>query len=498
MAGDESTSTAASGNIDVTTLINLLQQMQRTQQNNHPDNIDLHLDSFNESAESFTVYIQRLENYLLMKNVASDERKVQVLINCIGTKHCQLLSSLTAPGLPNTKTYDEICQILKKHLCPAPNEITEQHKFLLRVQHEGESIASYVAELKRMSTSCNFICSSCNASTMDTHIRSQFIRGVRDSDVRQRLLESTQNSMDDILKIALAMETSKLESKCMQEVRQVNTNAASSSNLTWRNNPSQSHTTNKSDAKCFCCGKKGHLANECRSKDKLKCNNCNKTGHIAKVCMKKSTNTNTSNNRNRNTNIRTANTLQLDPTNNSNDDYTISSIQLQQPHVRGKLYIAVIIEGVQHTMEFDTGAAISTIGEKLFREKLPNIRMFPTHVQLKTYNGQVFPAKGAAKVSVTYDGETAIGNLYVVNDNCDSVLGREWIHALGLFRSFKINSLSAYNTNKIDELKNTIFTKNCSRTKLVRYRISPGRLNCVKAYHRYTSNLDRFHTQSSL
>ena len=37
------------------------------------------------------------------------------------------------------------------------------------------------------------------------------------------------------------------------------------------------------DRQCSCCGRKGHMKNDCKLKD-VECRNCKKTGHIAKVC----------------------------------------------------------------------------------------------------------------------------------------------------------------------------------------------------------------------
>lgn len=55
---------------------------------------------------------------ILGDNPELDTKRVQVLINCLGPKNNQLLSNLTAPDLPNTKTYSELTELLKQHLDP--------------------------------------------------------------------------------------------------------------------------------------------------------------------------------------------------------------------------------------------------------------------------------------------------------------------------------------------------------------------------------------------
>lgn len=54
-------------------------------------------------------------------------------------------------GLAKYKVIQGTSQtMLKLHLTPQSSVIAEQHKFALRTQHEGETIANYVAELRKM------------------------------------------------------------------------------------------------------------------------------------------------------------------------------------------------------------------------------------------------------------------------------------------------------------------------------------------------------------
>ncbi|KAK9681119.1 hypothetical protein QE152_g38557 [Popillia japonica] len=152
-----------------------------------------HLQAYDESNESFDCYLQRLDNHLKLKRVddttpASDKICVQILIGCLSPKIYQTLTKLTAPELPSTKTYKQLIKLLKEYLSPQASIIAEQHKFYTRMQLEGEAIQNYVAELRKLTINCNFNCPSCQASTIDTHIRAQFIRGIRDNDIRERLL----------------------------------------------------------------------------------------------------------------------------------------------------------------------------------------------------------------------------------------------------------------------------------------------------------------------
>lgn len=92
-------------------------------------------------------------------------------LNYLNPRIYQTLTKLTTPELPNTKTYQELVKLLKQHLTPQSSVIAEQHKFALRTQHEGETIANYVAKLRKMTLYCDFKCEHCKKSTINTHLR---------------------------------------------------------------------------------------------------------------------------------------------------------------------------------------------------------------------------------------------------------------------------------------------------------------------------------------
>ena len=67
-----------------------------------------------------------------------------------------LLHSLLIPTLSESLKYEELEDILKAYYEPKPLVIAEQFHFHQRNQRDGESIAEYMAELRRLSTHCEF------------------------------------------------------------------------------------------------------------------------------------------------------------------------------------------------------------------------------------------------------------------------------------------------------------------------------------------------------
>ncbi|GBP56743.1 Uncharacterized protein K02A2.6 [Eumeta japonica] len=57
-------------------------------------------------------------------------------------------SDKTVGEAPEKKSIDVLIKLLQNYIAPEPGEVALQHKFCLRQQQEGESIANYVAGLK--------------------------------------------------------------------------------------------------------------------------------------------------------------------------------------------------------------------------------------------------------------------------------------------------------------------------------------------------------------
>ncbi|KAK3763977.1 hypothetical protein RRG08_024032 [Elysia crispata] len=66
-------------------------------------------DNFNEAIESFTNYKERLDAYFLANDIAQAKQSA-VLLSALGPKVYGILRSLTAPDLPTTKSYNQLCQ----------------------------------------------------------------------------------------------------------------------------------------------------------------------------------------------------------------------------------------------------------------------------------------------------------------------------------------------------------------------------------------------------
>jgi hypothetical protein len=77
-------------------------------------------------------------------------------VHVCGGKTYKLIWNLTTPGKPSEKTFAELVELVQQHQHPKHWAIVKWFKFNTRFRKPGESIASYVAELRSLSEQCDF------------------------------------------------------------------------------------------------------------------------------------------------------------------------------------------------------------------------------------------------------------------------------------------------------------------------------------------------------
>jgi hypothetical protein len=95
------------------------------------------------------------------------------LLTVIGAPTYSLLKSLLAPERPSSKKLAELVSTLKNHFSPKPSVIAERFKFHGRYQKEGESIAQYIVELRKLASTSDF------GSFLSESLRDRFVCGLR-------------------------------------------------------------------------------------------------------------------------------------------------------------------------------------------------------------------------------------------------------------------------------------------------------------------------------
>ncbi|KAK7575685.1 hypothetical protein V9T40_011971 [Parthenolecanium corni] len=440
--------------------------------------LSIQFDSFNPKDEKFDCYLLRLENFFAIKKLSGDDAEIdkakkQILINSIGPKYIQLLRNSTAPDDPRDKSYQDLVSILKLQLAPKTNIFSEQHKFLSRVQKQGESISKYIGALLELTLTCDWNCPqpACKKPFTQIILRAQFIRGLYDSDIRERLLQQPDQasiSLEKLVEIAQSIELSKSESKEVYK-NPMNTSTLHKLNVSGSeiNSKNQRRTNNRRqnrphersstphrnrqqsksrstvdfkalgiDGHCLRCGYSNHQVKDCNHQpEKFKCKSCGRVGHVEKVCI-----STLLKNGEIGKNLNSKNSVSY-LCYDSDDDDTVHRINLISDSNK-KIFIPLQINGVNCKLECDSGSRKTVVTFKFFNSLKLRRKLSHTDALFKDYQGNYFRPLGCIQVTARYGSRKILGTMYVTDKSKISVIGLEWLIPLDILRINEIKSVS--------------------------------------------------------
>eukprot|EP00731_Ephydatia_muelleri_P017950 Em0010g1048a len=380
-----------------------------------------HIREFELGTESISAYLERVQLYFVANDVAN-EKKVAVLLSVIGSKTYVLLRSLLHPEAPKEKTFDQLAKTLKEHLEPKPQTIVERFHFHRRNQEQSESVLDYIAELRRLSATCDF------GGYLNEVLRDRFVCGLSNEATQKRLLTEQNLDLAKALGVAQAMEAAQKNALQFKDlsVGRVKLDPKGSQVAEKQVTPCRNA--------CYRCGKNNHVANKCKFIDAT-CHCCGKTGHIASVCRRKQKNERRGGSKLRwvENESQTETEEGDEDRTREEDDRTEGICTLSEPSGRKPMLAEFKIQGVCLTMEIDTGAAVTLISLVTFNRHFPKMTLSPSSARLSTYTGQKISVCGEIKVKVRYGQQVRVCTLIVVEGDGPNLVGRGWL------RSFKLD-----------------------------------------------------------
>ncbi|XP_060073916.1 uncharacterized protein K02A2.6-like [Ylistrum balloti] len=291
-------------------------------------------------------------------------------------------------------------------------------------------------------------------TVMNDALRDRFVSGLSSIPTQRKLLTEATLTMTKAREIAVSMEMAENEARKLKGDR-----------------VDKAENVHKFQAskECFRCGKSNHSADRCFYKNS-KCHTCKEVGHLHKRCPKSKTSRDKpGNSKNQGTGGTRCNTDSARPTKGDSKKHKKSSKihfieDSDQEDVsevwpifsikstgQKEIRISVDIEKIAQTMELDTGSPVSLISDKDFRAKFQGkFNLQNSSTMLKTYTGEVLPVLGEANVKVSYEGQTKLLPLLVVEGDGPALFGRNWLGQLRL-------NWKTINMMSINEQKYSVF-----------------------------------------
>lgn len=250
------------------------------------------VEPFYEDVEIWDAYVERLDQYFVANDVTENAKKRSILLSVCGAKTYNLVRNLCAPVKPADKSYDQLTELLKQHYNPRPSVIVQRFKFNSRVRQPEESVADFVADLRRLSEHCEY-------QSLDEMLRARLVCGINDNRIQRRLLSEADLTFKQALQIAMGME---LAEKNVADIQQEISKQSAPAQPVHKIQPQKQqqgndesqrqsrHMANQSwkscrGSGCFRCGG-NHEPNTCRWRNEV-CHRCSKRGHIARKCQQK-------------------------------------------------------------------------------------------------------------------------------------------------------------------------------------------------------------------
>ena len=244
-------------------------------------------------AENWKAFKQRWNHYSVLTQLDKqpEDYKVALFLYSVGGEAVKTFNTfdLTEDNKGNLGT---IIAAFDKFAIGEKNETYERYKFNSRDQKENESISAYITELRMLAQTCNF-CTCLN----DSLIRDRIVLGVRDNEIRKRLLQKKKLSLSECIDMCLASEVTKTQLKALDKQGSEETiHDVKQAKKAWRkrdkpdrprqrSEEAKRDTANKSSRPCRYCGRTHKVGREhCPVWGKF-CAECGKKNQFADVCL---------------------------------------------------------------------------------------------------------------------------------------------------------------------------------------------------------------------
>lgn len=228
-------------------------------------------------AENWRTWLQRYELFAVASGVAEKSETVQcaTFLHIAGEEAIKVSNTFVfADGERNKIAV--LKQKFKEYCEPRKNLTYIRHVFFSRAQGPSETIDAYVTDLKNKAKDCEF------GNLCDSLIKDRIVCGIRDDQVRARLLREADLSLARAIDVCRASEITSTQMKALHEEVEVH---KLSITKPYKKGDSSTKDSTMNSVKKFDCDRCGykHEQNKCPAFGQI-CRKCEKKNHFAKKC----------------------------------------------------------------------------------------------------------------------------------------------------------------------------------------------------------------------
>lgn len=396
---------------------------------------------FDETAENFDNYEERLMQFLAANKIEEDRRKA-IFLSVVGPKTFALLKDFISPKQFREVTLASLLESLRNFYMPKKNVPPERFAFRSCRQQSGETFADYIASLKGLASTCDF------GMSLEEQLRDQFVCGTSNNDLRRKLLNAAIAeglTWQKMVEITNNFECTNAGLESMQKGQVSAHLRADHVGVRRPREPKAARTptekANDSNQDCYRCLGKGHEPGSCHFKE-FQCHGCGRQGHLERACRSKRTDRGMEQERwptgyssahpplarsGLEVRFMDEGAVAREPERETysaerQTDMRLYTVKTECDYVK-PYKVMVKCNGNRMYMEVDTGAAMSVISESLYKSKLKGAKLQPCDVTLRTYTDQPLALLGKIRVNVQYGKRQLMLPLLVSRGKAPALMG---------------------------------------------------------------------------
>ena len=363
-----------------------------------PEGLDL---SSNEGlADRWKYFKQRFELFKDASDLGSKTEKQQTstFLHVAGDDAITLYNTFEFADQADSKKLAPVMKKFEDYCIPKKNITYQRYLFFSRHQNASETIDQYVTDLRSRSQTCEF------GALADSLIRDMIVIGIRSNGLRESLLQEPDLSLDTALNKCRSKEQTKHRAKELAK----SASASSSSNVDAVNRPrngnkqkqnsrsqqGQQKTQRKTQPQenydrenkpsCGRCGKR-HKENECKAAS-IECFKCGKRGHFAKFCRSK----------NRSQNRTNKHDEINESSDESGDEYFVDIHELTEKK-RDEWVVKLPVNNTNVSLKLDTGAEVNILPYSVYKKLKNKPKLQKSSVKLRGLLRQNYTGHGSVQ-----------------------------------------------------------------------------------------------------
>ncbi|GCB62543.1 hypothetical protein scyTo_0000047 [Scyliorhinus torazame] len=141
-----------------------------------------------------------MKYFFRANNIIPDEKQSFILLTACRPAAFAIMRSLTFPEAPDTKTFQELTDLVKECYDPEPPLILRRYWFYSAFRDTGESVTNFLTRLTRLAEACEF------GLTLYEMLRDHLVCAINNLAKQKHLLGEAKLDCKQALQLALSLE----------------------------------------------------------------------------------------------------------------------------------------------------------------------------------------------------------------------------------------------------------------------------------------------------